>query len=197
MKEPKMSLSFLPQQNTVLTQLTQGLRKWNRSKFEPLPLFFVDLYSNTRRTNLKAVLRELRRYGFRTALPSAVEETVISTLGLDRYSHTLKDPTQLYRSARERRKSGVQGLLSATFNLAPNSKTFEEFAYHDPVFGMQADMDSSYRDDVGCDMCNWFFGIYSQVHNRRIRFFSNDRTREVGSCTNGMFKPLFFFGKKG
>ncbi len=33
-------------------------------------------------------------------------------------------------------------------------------------------------DYVGCDMCNWFFGIYSQVYDRRIRFFSNDRTRE-------------------
>ncbi len=43
---------------------------------------------------------------------------------------------------------------------------------------MRANMDSSHRRDVGCDMCNWFFGIYSQVYGRRLRFFSNDRTQE-------------------
>ncbi len=43
---------------------------------------------------------------------------------------------------------------------------------------MRANMDSSHRKDVGCDMCNWFFGIYSQVYGRRLRFFSNDRTQE-------------------
>ena len=67
----------LSQQNSVLTGLTQKLRRWNRSKFEPIPVFFVDLQSNTRRTNLRSVLRELKRYGFRTALPSAIEPTVL------------------------------------------------------------------------------------------------------------------------
>ncbi len=129
------SFVFSPQQNSVLTQITQGLRKWNKAKFEPLPLFFVDLKSNGRRTGLKAVVRELRRHKFRLALKSGILEPFTRILGLDKYSHSLEDPTQLYRSASERKREGDAGLLSATFNLAPTSKTFEEFAYNDPVFG--------------------------------------------------------------
>ncbi len=100
-----------------------------------MPLFFVDLHSNSRRTSLKAVIRDLRAYGFKVAVPRAILEPFTSTLGLDKYSHSLEDPTQLYRSKKERKKRGPQGLLSASFNLAPTSKTFEEFAYYDPVFG--------------------------------------------------------------
>ncbi len=125
------------QQNAALTQIVQTLRRFHRSPFEPLPTFFVDLHSKRPKTSVKAVLRELRRHRLKVALPSTlgIDETVTRVLGLDNYSHSLEDPTSLYLNAEERRRYGTQGLLSATFNLAPTHQTFTDFAFRDKIFG--------------------------------------------------------------
>ena len=42
--------------------------------------------------------------------------------------------------------------------------------------------------DVGCDVCNWFFTIWSNVE-RPVRFYAGDRTREgTGHATKYAFE---------